>query len=160
MHGLNIYIYKLRRTCTRNQWIARTKYGSMVCAVQSMNCANPYFAPNMKVRHTNSVRPRATGRNRLTESETNSCWLKPTRLGRKATGLGTQPRVGSGKDQQEVIIPVRSGHSHSPPIFPQANNPPKVMYSMSKRPHEAVGTKHGSALGKLSNEETQHSVNL
>ena len=25
----------------------RTKYGSMVCAAQSVDCANPYFAPNI-----------------------------------------------------------------------------------------------------------------
>ena len=36
-------------TCTRNPWIARAKYGSMVCTVQSMDCANPYFAPNIRI---------------------------------------------------------------------------------------------------------------
>ena len=25
----------------------RTKYGSIVCAAQSMDCTNPYFAPNI-----------------------------------------------------------------------------------------------------------------
>ena len=35
-------IIKLRRTCTHNPWIARTKYGSM-------DCTNPYFALNIYI---------------------------------------------------------------------------------------------------------------
>ena len=45
--------------CTHNPWIDRTNYdGSMVCAAQSMDCANPYFVPN--IYYTVYVKKNAT----------------------------------------------------------------------------------------------------
>ena len=43
------YFARQSMDCTCIPWIARAKYGSMVCAAQSMDCANPYFAPNIYI---------------------------------------------------------------------------------------------------------------